>query len=186
MRVTSIAETPTNRDASQMTMEAMTTIARSLTVIDCASRSRWRDHATNYGSGMYVCGGCGALTWIACSGRSYRTPSHSARSTERGSSTTSDVVSKRMVALRCRSYCRPTGVSIGREGHPGGVHGVGELLRRVRSQQRLSPVAERVEDEGESPAHGTRRGVHRTAVSARQTRTYRWPGCSSRGRRPGG
>ncbi len=33
-----------------------------------------------------------------------RTPSHKARSADRGSSTTSDLVSKRMVALRLRSY----------------------------------------------------------------------------------
>src|SRR6266487_1896190 len=36
--------------------------------------------------------------------RSYRTPSHSARSADCGSSTTSDVASKRMVALRESSY----------------------------------------------------------------------------------
>src|SRR6266496_3249016 len=39
-------------------------------------------------------------------------------------------------------------VSTGGKGHPGGVHGVSELLRRVGSPERLSPVAQRVEDEG--------------------------------------
>jgi hypothetical protein len=39
----------------------------------------------------------------------YRTSFHSARSAEQGSSTTSDVVSKRMVALRCSSYCGQPG-----------------------------------------------------------------------------
>src|SRR6266581_1067222 len=41
---------------------------------------------------------------IASGGRSYRWPSHRARSADSGSSTTSDVVSKRMVALRESSY----------------------------------------------------------------------------------
>ena len=43
---------------------------------------------------------------------------------------------------------RPTAVSCGGKGHPGGVHGVSELLWRVGSKKRLSPVAERVEHEG--------------------------------------
>jgi pimeloyl-ACP methyl ester carboxylesterase len=41
---------------------------------------------------------------ISSAGRSYRTPSHRARSADRGSSATSDVVSRRMMALRCSSY----------------------------------------------------------------------------------
>ena|SRR6185503_10902972 len=44
---------------------------------------------------------------------------------------------------------RPTAVSIGGKGYPCRVHSVGELLRRVGSQKRLSPVAEHVEDEGD-------------------------------------
>src|SRR6266699_4955621 len=45
--------------------------------------------------------GCSSKGRRSCGSRSYRGPSHIVRSADRGSSTTSDVVSKRMVALRC-------------------------------------------------------------------------------------
>ena len=45
---------------------------------------------------------------------------------------------------------RPAGVSFGGEGDPGGVHGVGDLLWRVGSRNRLKPVfVEIVKDEGD-------------------------------------
>ena len=62
-------------------------------------------------------------------------PRHSSRSHERGSSTTSDVVSNRMVARRPRSYAGPARVTGAGEGDPGGVHRVGQGLRRVVAEQ---------------------------------------------------
>jgi hypothetical protein len=41
---------------------------------------------------------------------------------------------------------RPAAVSGGGKPHPGGVHGVRELLWRGRSKNWLRPVTERVED----------------------------------------
>src|SRR5262249_22306253 len=43
---------------------------------------------------------------------------------------------------------RPTAVSSGGKRNPGRMHGISELLWRVSSKQRFSPIAERVEDEG--------------------------------------
>ena len=53
-----------------------------------------------------------------------------------------------MVARRRRSYRGQPQSPLVANAHPGGVHGISELLRRVGSQKRLSPAAERVEDEG--------------------------------------
>ena len=111
-------------------------------------------------------------------------PSTGRASAARGSSTTSESVSKRMVGLRLRSYSanrdRPGG-----EGNPGGVHRVGERLWRVWSQKRLGSEAERVEDEGD---------LQRMARAEASAELRRAPGefvhvggagRSSRGRRPG-
>ena len=92
--------------------------------------------------------GCSSDGRISSTGRSYRKPSHSARSADRGSSTTSEVVSKRMVALRLSSYFgQPESPLVAKATQAACMVSAsccGGLVPRAR----LSPVAERVEDEG--------------------------------------
>ena len=81
----------------------------------------------------------------------YRTPSHSARSQDRGSSTIREVASKRIVARRLASYFgQPGSPAIAKATHALCI-ACGELLRRRGAKQRSQHLAralvERVEHE---------------------------------------
>ena len=104
----------------------------------------------------------------------YRTPSHSARSADRGSSTTAGVVSKRIVARRSRSY----------RGHPASPWS--RRRPRLRAWRRPAPAAgrrpgpasvplvERVEDEGDLERVAGAEHAAELPASARRTRTCTW------------
>ena len=125
----------------------------------------------------------------------YRTPFHSSRSPDRGSSTTSDATSKRMVARRRRSYRGQPGSPLVANATQARVHGVRELLRRSGSPECLGPAAERVEHERDlegmacSEAPGELRGAPGELVhvggrrrSSHARRPGAWRGCANTSR----